>query len=485
MVDNNNNNFHNIIHTLLFLDVEKVSIERAENAKLQQFVFALTNKDGNRSYGICLRGLFRGEGRRFDVKRRQRHCLCIITKFPYFSMFQTLLLQIYSTTLLEKTHASAKRILEVLIDPKNATQNNITLTYLVNVSPLENISDFTSSSFSPASNQYNFTLPPSEKGGYQDVALLPLLEILGIDNFFLILSAVLNENRIIFIANETDTLSNAMLAVVAMIHPFTWKYLFLPVLPTKLLTYAAAPYPFLIGIRRYQLPQLYKQELGNVVLIDLDSGDCSTRGVVNVRDIVGDSGTALKQASETLDFLTRKAGGFATKLMKSANLISSTSSSSETQSTSNKDVMASIINDLRSFLSTKPGGSSLQAMTTGLMRNIAGSSANSETAKIQWDLEGERVVRENLLLLFVYLFYDLEGAINNTYLAQHGSGATSTAARKPATGGSTGGINNKATNIHGSKAYDLNLFIQKKTHSGSDSREILNFFTSFFAKIDV
>lgn len=455
----------NILTYYTIIDVDKVSIEKAEKTKVQQFVFALTNKDGNRSYGICLRGLFRGEGRRFDVKRRPRHCLCIITKFPYFSMFQTLLLQIYSMALLDKTHASAKRILEVLIDPKNATQNN---SFFINVNPIDNISEFLSPSFSPANNQYHFLLPSSDKGGHQDVALLPLLEILGIDNFFLILSAVLNENRIIFIANEADTLSNAMLAVVSMIHPFTWKYLFLPVLPTKLLTYAAAPYPFLIGIRRYQLPQLYKQELGNVVLIDLDSGDCSTRGVVNVRDIVGDSGTALKQASEALDFITRKAGGFATKLMKSANLMSS-SGGSETQSTSNKDVMASIINDLRSFLATKPGGSSLQAMTTGLMRNIAGSSTSSEAAKIYWELEGERVVRENLLLLFVYLFYDLEGAINNNYLAQHSSGV----AKKPV------GVGSRAINIHGSQAYDLNLFIQKKTHSGSDSREILNFLQDF------
>lgn len=64
-----------------------------------------------------------------------------------------------------------------------------------------------------------------------------------------------------------------MLALLAMIYPFTWQSVFLPLLPTKLLAYVCAPYPYLIGIRRHQLGEVNKQPVGDVVLVDLDSGD--------------------------------------------------------------------------------------------------------------------------------------------------------------------------------------------------------------------
>jgi hypothetical protein len=58
------------------LDLEILKIEKAVVSKNEHYVFALTDKDRNRVYGICMRGLFRGENRRYDVKRRIKHCLC-------------------------------------------------------------------------------------------------------------------------------------------------------------------------------------------------------------------------------------------------------------------------------------------------------------------------------------------------------------------------------------------------------------------------
>ena len=84
-------------------------------------------------------------------------------------------------------------------------------------------------------------------GSRQDASILPLLESLGIETFLLVLTATLNEQRIIFIATEAESLSSTMLALISVLYPFHWQFLFLPLLPTKLITYACAPYPYLIG----------------------------------------------------------------------------------------------------------------------------------------------------------------------------------------------------------------------------------------------
>lgn len=59
-------------------DLEVIKLERAEKAKVDHYSFTLTDKDGGRMYGICLRGLDAGGGRHFDVHRRSRKCFCIM-----------------------------------------------------------------------------------------------------------------------------------------------------------------------------------------------------------------------------------------------------------------------------------------------------------------------------------------------------------------------------------------------------------------------
>ena len=91
-----------------------MKLEKAHESKNEHFIFTLTDSKGQRVYGICLRALFRGPGRRFDVGRRLRHCLCFITKLPFFSMFRALLLQIHSLGLIEQSPNRCKQIIDLL-----------------------------------------------------------------------------------------------------------------------------------------------------------------------------------------------------------------------------------------------------------------------------------------------------------------------------------------------------------------------------------
>lgn len=63
-----------------------------------------------------------------------------------------------------------------------------------------------------------------------------------------ILSALLSEQRIIMVSENVSTLSECMHGVVALLYPFNWQQIFVPLLPNVLLDYLTAPMPFLIGI---------------------------------------------------------------------------------------------------------------------------------------------------------------------------------------------------------------------------------------------
>ena len=75
----------------------------------------------------------------------------------------------------------------------------------------------------------------------------------------LVLSAILCERRIIFIADGVQKLAAAVNAANAMLYPFKWHYALLPVIPPQLIGQAAAPPPFIIGVRRYMVDRLQKE----------------------------------------------------------------------------------------------------------------------------------------------------------------------------------------------------------------------------------
>ncbi len=73
-------------------------------------------------------------------------------------------------------------------------------------------------------------------------------------------------------SDDVDRLSSAVLAAASMLHPFHWQHIFIPLLPSRLLDYASAPLPYIIGVRRYLLPKLNMspEAMGDVLIVDAD-----------------------------------------------------------------------------------------------------------------------------------------------------------------------------------------------------------------------
>ena len=382
---------------MLYTDLQRVNLEKPQSSRTEHYTFTLTNSSGVRYYGICMRGLFRGVSRRFDVKRRTRHCLCFITRYPFFRMFKNVLLELHAIALLEETPGCCRQFIDyfyrkcIINDFTSLKEQHILVPHSTVAALYHDVSILRHR----ISNSSSSTLGMSSK----EVPLLPLFDSLGIERFFKLLSAVLCENRILFIADEAETLSSTVLAAVTLLHPFKWHHTFIPLLPDNLLSYISKTSPYMIGIRRYLVNELKKEYLEGVVTVDIESGEVRLHGSGTIRDIIGDSGTTLKQASESLDQMKAK---MSSMFYGSAKPSGSTGGGDKKamEHGGPKDIMLTVISDLRSMIiSTKPG-STLSSMLKG--------GRSLEESKMQWSIESEKVIKDCLSCFFVYLFGNLE-----------------------------------------------------------------------------
>jgi hypothetical protein len=208
-------------------DLARVALEKAQNTRSEHYTFTLTDASGKRVYGICMRTLFRGMTRRYDVKRRVRHCLCVITRYPFFKFFKSMLMELHAVAMLEERPGCCRQFIDCvyrLADPNIVGEQQMTIP---------------AGTISAMYYEYSLQRPKMIAGagmGSREVPVLPLFDTLGVERFFKLLSAVLCEKRIVFIADEAETLSATVLAAANMLHPFAWPHAFIPLLPGRLLS---------------------------------------------------------------------------------------------------------------------------------------------------------------------------------------------------------------------------------------------------------
>ncbi|KAL6042658.1 Suppression of tumorigenicity 5 [Balamuthia mandrillaris] len=121
---------------------------------------------------------------------------------------------------------------------------------------------------------YTFMRPDEHSDSLlEHVDFGPLLRHLDADNVLAVFASLLVERRIIFVADGVSTLSACVQAMVALLYPFSWQHVFIPVLPRSMLTYCCAPMPFVVGVLRSAVPELraMSDSMEDVVLIDIDN----------------------------------------------------------------------------------------------------------------------------------------------------------------------------------------------------------------------
>lgn len=85
-----------------------------------------------------------------------------------------------------------------------------------------------------------------------------------------LLASLLMERRIVLLAASFATLATATHAAAAMLRPFRWHNVFLPLLPAALLDVVHSPTPYLVGLPQALVEKVAWGDLEDVVVVDLD-----------------------------------------------------------------------------------------------------------------------------------------------------------------------------------------------------------------------
>ena len=92
-------------------------------------------------------------------------------------------------------------------------------------------------------------------------------------NILIIFAALLVERRIIFCGSQLSSLTNCIQTAVALVYPFSWQHIYIPVLPRSLLSFVCAPMPFVVGVLDTELQEVMRSPMDEVLLINVDTNE--------------------------------------------------------------------------------------------------------------------------------------------------------------------------------------------------------------------
>lgn len=249
------NTLMGMITQFCFPDKEKFPKHNL-SPKSKKFTFVVTNIEGVKRFGYVRRALtgqisISNQGKRWPI------CHCILSVFPCHSIFDQIL---EATSRLEPP-----QVLDLMTQLQNhslpAPGDAIYATVAVG------------DPAAPRLEPFRFNRPEQESSlsGFADFKAL----LTTIDPFTIvtILMALLMERRVIFISRKLSTLSSCVQAAVALLYPFSWQHVFIPVLPLGMIQFVCAPVPFVVGLLTSHLPELQAQAelMDEVLLIDVES----------------------------------------------------------------------------------------------------------------------------------------------------------------------------------------------------------------------
>ncbi|KAI2653203.1 DENN domain-containing protein 3 [Labeo rohita] len=93
-----------------------------------------------------------------------------------------------------------------------------------------------------------------------------------------IISSILMEQRVVFLSTDWAKLTLVAECFMIFIHPLRWQHPFVPVLSRQMLDFIMAPTAFLMGCHTSCFKEV-AEELGDLVLIDIDQGTVSAKGL--------------------------------------------------------------------------------------------------------------------------------------------------------------------------------------------------------------
>lgn len=104
---------------------------------------------------------------------------------------------------------------------------------------------------------------------------VPLFTSLKFHDFFWLVLAVLQEKSVVFVSKNLGLLSSCVVGILALIRPFKWTNLMVPIVPNSLREVLDAPIPLVAGIP--QLNTYERQSYPNIIWVLLDEPNIGRR----------------------------------------------------------------------------------------------------------------------------------------------------------------------------------------------------------------
>merc|ERR1719312_1369730 len=105
-----------------------------------------------------------------------------------------------------------------------------------------------------------------------DYPLLDFFDILGVENSIKLITCVLLEYQILVFSSDCQNLMLVCESVLALIYPFEFSHVYVPILPPMLENFLDAPVPYMMGlVRRSHDMNIYNR--ASVCIVDIDNGE--------------------------------------------------------------------------------------------------------------------------------------------------------------------------------------------------------------------
>jgi hypothetical protein len=200
----------------------------------------------------------------------------MLSRFPFFSLLEPLMEYLQVCWLLSP--ATMSQFLTYIV---RASSPLPLPGQLLKISPIQ---------------QFHQSIPDSNPPPWQSVSqqlvgtaihpciasAVTLTQLLSSDNLILLFSAALCEQRIVMVSEDLARLSNCLHGLAALLFPFEWPHIFIPILPKEMLHYTSAPMPFIVGLHSSHLDDLLKLPLDSLVVVFIDKDEIvAAQGVLS------------------------------------------------------------------------------------------------------------------------------------------------------------------------------------------------------------
>ncbi|XP_022088215.1 myotubularin-related protein 13-like isoform X3 [Acanthaster planci] len=112
--------------------------------------------------------------------------------------------------------------------------------------------------------------PLSDKLPITGTKIAMLMQQLGIRNVMCLYSAAITDQKILFHSSSYTRLTEACTALLSLLYPLKYSYVYIPILPAALTEVLSTPTPFIMGVHSSMKNEM--AELMDVIIADLDGG---------------------------------------------------------------------------------------------------------------------------------------------------------------------------------------------------------------------